>query len=254
MQSSEELGNTFAHSWELLSQNWIIAAPGIVIGIVAAIIVWVLGIFGLGATAGFASAGYGGAGVGAALISGALIAIVAMLAALLNIAYTTGMAGAAWRTGKAALDDGASAFGSNASALFIAIVALFVLGVIAAGLSVFTFGLAMLAFILFFLYTFASVIVGGHTAIDALGESCRITARNFVMTLVIVIVLAVAGFIGAWIARLLHFMPLLGFIVGYVIQNVVAAYATLVIVGEYMKLRSTVGPMGAGTGTGAGNP
>src|SRR5579859_2625596 len=109
MQSSEELGNTFAHSWELLSQNWIIAAPGIVIGIVAAIIVWVLAIFGVGATAGFASAGMATAGVGAAMIGAALVGVVLMAAMLLNVAYTTGMAGAAWRTGKAALDDGAAA-------------------------------------------------------------------------------------------------------------------------------------------------
>jgi hypothetical protein len=248
MQSSEELGNTFARSWELLTQNWIIIAPGIVIGILAAIIIWVLTIFGIGATAGFASMGMGAAGVGAAMMGMALVVIVLMIAALLNVAYTTGMAGAAWRTGKAALDDGASAFGSNASALFIAIVALFVLGVIAAGLSVFTFGLAMLAFVIFFLYTFASVIIGGHTAMDALGESCRIAARNFVMTLVVVILLAIAGMIGMWVTRILHFLPLLGFAAGYVIQNIVAAYATLVIVGEYNKLRSTVGPMGAGTG------
>src|SRR5579871_3788602 len=113
MQSSEDLGNTFSHSWELLSKNWIIIVPGIVIGIVAAIAIAILGMFGVVSGVTLASAGMANAGLASAFLSAMIIGVVAMLASILVIAYTTGMAGAAWRTGVATLADGAAAFNAE---------------------------------------------------------------------------------------------------------------------------------------------
>lgn len=247
MQSSEDLGNTFGRSWELLSQNWIIVVPGVVVGILAAVVLWVLAVFGIGAAAGFGAMGMGVASYGAMMMGAAVMAIVLIIATLINVAYTTGMAGAAWSTGKAALDDGAAAFSGNAGSLLTAMIVLFLLGLVAGGLSIFTFGLAMLAFAIFFLYTFASVIIGRNSGTEALAESCRLAARNFGTTLIIVILLAIAALVGGFIGRVFHGIPVLGPAIGYVIMNVVGAYAALVVVGEYNKLRTPVTPVGVGT-------
>jgi hypothetical protein len=247
MHSSEELGSTFGRAWRLLAHNWILIVPGIVIGIVTALVVWILGAFGLATTVGFSTLGYGGAGSAAALLSAIVLGIVAVLAIILNVAYTTGMAGAAWRTGIATFADGSEAFRLDAASILVAVVLLAVIGIIAAALAPFTFGLSMLAFAIFFLYTFASVIVGQRSGVDAIGESCRIAARNFGMTLAVVILLFIAFLIAGWLQNLLQHVRVIGWIVGYIIEQVVVAYATLVVVGEYIKLRRTVDTVGVGS-------
>lgn len=244
MQSSADLGNTFSRSWELLSENWIIIVPAIVIAILAGIIIAVLGMFGLASAVGFGAAGLGGASVGSMMLTGAIIGLVLLLASILTVAYTTGMAEAAWRTGKATLDDGMAAFRQDAGSLIAAVVLLVILGIIALVLAPFTLGLSLLAFWLFFIYTFASVVVGRRSGVDALSESARLTSKNFVMTLGVVVLLCVAFIAAGMVDRVLHHIPFLGSIASYVINQAVAAYATLVIVGEYIKLRSTVEGVG----------
>jgi hypothetical protein len=171
-------------------------------------------------------------------LSAVIIGVVLMIATILVIAYTTGMAGAAWRTGTATLDDGAAAFRTDGVQIFAAMVSLFLLGIVAVALSIPTLGLALLAFYLFFLYTLPAVIVGNRTASEALAESARMTLNNFVQTLAIVVLLAIAFMIAAWITRFFGGIPLIGAIVRQIITQAVCAYATLVIVGEYIKLRA----------------
>src|SRR5581483_3089644 len=237
MQSPEGLGNTFGRSWELLTGNWIMLVPGLVIGIVAAILIFFVVGAGLAGGVGLSAAGMSGAGLGTAAMFGILAAVIGLVAMILTVAYTTGMAGAAWRTGRATLDDGAAAFRKDAGSILVAIVLLIILAVVAAFLSVFTLGLALLAFVLFFMYTFASVIVGGKSGSEALGDSARITTRNFITTLLLLILICVVSWVGAWLGNLFSSnIPLLGRIVAMIIQQIVAVYATLVIVGEYIKL------------------
>lgn len=238
MQSSGDLGNTFGRSWQLLTQNWLIIIPGIVIGILAAIAVWALTVYGFASAVGFSAVGMGGVGVMSGFLSAVIIGVVLMIATILVIAYTTGMAGAAWRTGTATLDDGAAAFRTDGVQIFAAMVLLFLLGIVAVALSIPTLGLALLAFYLFFLYTLPAVIVGNRTASEALAESARMTLNNFVQTLAIVVLLAIAFMIAAWITRFFGGIPLIGAIVRQIITQAVCAYATLVIVGEYIKLRA----------------
>ncbi len=238
--SPEGLGNTFSRAWDLLSRNWIIIVPAIVIAIIAGIVVALLGGIGIGAAYGLSAAGAPVVGIGSMMLTGAIIGAVLLIASILTIAYTTGMADAAWRTGTATLNDGAAAFRQDAGSLIAAVVLLFILGVIAVFVSLFTFGLALLAFWLFFIYTFASVVVGNRSGTEALGESARMTLKNFPATLAIVVLLMIAFFVAGWIGAILHHIPFLGPIVSYVINQIVAAYATLVIVGEYISLCSGV--------------
>ena len=246
MQSPEGLGNTFGRSWELLSSNWIMLVPGIVIGIVAAIVVFFVAGAGLVTGVGLSTAGASSAGIGAALMAGLIVGIIVLISIILTIAYTTGMAGAAWRSGRATLDDGAAAFRKDAGSILVAFVLLVILGIVAGMLSIFTFGLAMLAFALFFLYTFASVIIGGHSGSEALGDSARITTKNFVTTLLLLILICVVAFVGNWVGGMLsHSIPLLGRIVALIIQEIITVYATLVIVGEYIKLSTPAAAVAA---------
>ncbi|HKU68832.1 MAG TPA: hypothetical protein VJP85_13735 [Candidatus Baltobacteraceae bacterium] len=254
MQSSEDLGNTFSRAWQLLSNNWIIIVPAIVIAVICGIVIALLGMFGFASAVGFGAVGMGGAGMGAMMLTGMLLALILLLASILTVAYTTGMAQAAWRTGKATLDDGAAAFRQDAGSLVAAVVLLLIIGLIAMILVPFTLGLSALAFWLFFIYTFASVVVGKRSGTDALAESARITSKNFLMTLLVVILLAVAFAIAAWVGSVLHHIPLLGTIVSYVINQAVAAFATLVIVGEYIKLRPSIETVGVGTPPSASPP
>lgn len=248
MQTSQDLGNTFERSWQLLTSNWIIIVPAIVIAILSAVVVWALGLFGLASVVGFGTVGMGGAGLGAAMLTGLIVGLVILIASILTVAYTTGMADAAWRTGTATLADGAAAFREDAGSLLTAIVLLFILGIIAVVLAPFTIGLSLLAFWLFFIYTFASVVVGKRSGTDALTESARLTASNFLMTLAIIVLLCIAFLIAGWIGGVLHRIAIVGPVVSYLIQEIVAAYATLVIVGEYIKLRAPV-PVAGGPPT-----
>jgi hypothetical protein len=254
MQSSEDLGNTFSRAWQLLSSNWIIIVPAIVIAIVAGIVIALLGMFGLASAVGFGAVGMGGAGIGSALLAGLIIALVVLLASILTVAYTTGMAEAAWRTGRATLDDGAAAFRQDAGSLVAAVVLLLIIGAIAILLAPFTLFLSVLACWLFFIYTFASVVVGRRTGTEALAESARITTRNFLMTLAVVVLLCIAFALAAWVGGMLHQIPFIGAIVSYIINQAVAAFATLVIVGEYIKLRPSIETVGVGTPPSASPP
>ncbi len=238
MQSSQAFGNTFARAWKLLGANWILIVPGIVVGILAAILVWLLTLYGIASAVGFGAVGLGGVGVLSAVLSALVVGAVLMLATIVVIAYTTGMAGAAWRTGTATLADGAAAFRIEGAQVLIAVVLLFLLGIVAVALSLPTFGLALLAFYLFFLYTLPSVIVGNRTATEALAESARITARNFLTTLGIVVLLGIAFFVAGWITRFFGGIPFLGMVIRQLIVQIVAAYATLVVVGEYLNLKA----------------
>lgn len=251
MQSEGGLGNTFGRSWELLASNWIMLVPGLVIGIVAAVLVFFTVSAGLAGGVGLSAAGMSGAGFGTAAMFGLLAAVIGLVAMILTVAYTTGMAGAAWRTGTASLDDGAAAFRKDGGSILVAIVLLIVLGIVAALLALPTLFLSFLAFGLFFLYTFASIIVGGHSGTEAIADSARITLRNFVTTLLLLILICVVSFVGTWLGNVIsNNIPLLGRIVAVIIQEIVTVYATLVIVGEYIKLSSpatvAVAPPSAG--------
>ncbi|MBC5816352.1 MAG: hypothetical protein GIW97_07400 [Candidatus Eremiobacteraeota bacterium] len=58
-------------------------------------------------------------------------------------------------------------------------------------------------------------------------------------TLLVVILIFVIAICGGFLAGLISFVPLIGTLVSLVIQQIVVAFATLVIVGEYFKLRGS---------------
>src|SRR5450631_4077910 len=96
---SESVENIFARAWSLLTKNPVIIAPGFVVGIVVGVIQTILTphprfVDTAGNTDTLAVA----AGVGSAVSSAAILTVVGILAFLITETYTTGMAGAAWRS------------------------------------------------------------------------------------------------------------------------------------------------------------
>jgi hypothetical protein len=234
--------NVFARSWDLLTKNWIIIIPGIVVGLIVGL---VSGVYGLSQPGAYSDAG--GTAVSfaygfGAFIGGLILAIVAIAGYIVTQCYTAGMAGAAWERGVTTLDDGTRAVNEDAANVFAAAVYLFLFGILAVILAPFTLFLSIFAFYLFTLYTIAAAVVGNRRGMDAVRESFAIARARFGTTLIIGVLLAILQLIGRLIAHLFAFAPLLGPIIAAIITQVVVAYAVLVIVGQYLVLRQSVTP------------
>ena len=171
-----------------------------------------------------------------------LAAVVAVLLALVTLicemAYVTGMAGAAWKSGEAYLRDGYQAFEGRGNQIFIAIVLLSAGGFVAALLAPVTLLLSAAAYAVFSIYTMASVIIGNRTAFQAIAESCRLAWKNILPTVAVVALVVLVAVGGGWLGNTLgHLVPVVAGLLEALVQQIVVAYATLVIVGEYLKLR-----------------
>lgn len=214
-----------ARSWRLLNANWQIVVPGIVIGIGSGIVIGLLGV-----------AGYqGNHGTSAfAPIAALLSSIVWIAASILSIAYTTGMAQAAWQSGNASFDDGRRAVRENGLQLFVALVVLTLIGTIALLLAIPTLGVSLAAFLLFFLYTVPVVVVHDRTALDAIADSCRFATRNFAATLLIVVVMGALAFVSLLPMTLLAVVPFVGPLLSGALLQAVTAFFTLLVVGELL--------------------
>lgn len=230
----------FGRAFVLLRANWIIVLPSLVVGAVSAVASYALW------AAGDLSWGFYGDlnAQGASAFWMFLETIVALglriLGALIAIAFTTGMAGAAWESGHASIADGAAAFRKRGASVLLALAVLFAIGLASAALVVPTFGISVLLYMTFALYTVPGVIVGGRTAIDAIVDSIRIAAGNLGVTLAVVALIIALAVAGGLAGELAVNVPMLGQIVGWLVMEAVVAYATLVVVGEYLKLGRSV--------------
>lgn len=234
-----EVRSTFAGAWSLLRHNWLIVVPSLAVGAVSGAIAYVLESSGALSWTFFGD--LDASGPGAFWLYFATIVAFGwrIFGALVAIAFTTGMAGAAWERGTAALSDGATAFRREGLQVLAALVLLFVLGLVASALVVPTFGISVLAYMVFFIYTMPAVVVGDRPATEALIDSIRLAARNLGTTLLVVILIVALAVAGGFIGSAAGRIPFLGDVVAWLIMEAVVAYATLVVVGEYLKLRET---------------
>lgn len=235
-QSARDLESTFVHAWELLANNWVLVLPGLVLAVLAAVVQFVFVVIVLGT---YMITGNGSQD--AIVASHALVAIAIVVItigfALAQMAYVTGMAGAAWQHKHTTLRDGWSALTHRFGPIAFAAALLFLIGLCAAVLSTVTFLVPLAVYAIFFIYTMASVIIGGRGAVDAVAESARVAMRNFWPTVGVVALIVVISVLGAWIGDLIgHVSAFAGWLVAGVLQQVIVAYASLVVAGEYLKL------------------
>ena len=235
MTEPQPVESVFSRAWELLTRNWIIIVPGIVVGAVVGVVTALLTPSYVDYSNDPAAAM---AAAGGAFVRGMILAAVGLLGFIVNQAYTVGMAGAAWERGTATLADGAASFQEDAGRIMITAIGLILLGIVAALLAIPTLTLSLLAFYIFTLYAMAAAIIGNRDGFASITESFQIAMKRFVPTLIIAIVIAVISVCVRFIALLFAFAPFVGPIVGAVLVQIVVAFATLVIVGEYLNLRN----------------
>lgn len=235
-QSAGDLRNTFIHAWELLTRNWVLILPGIVLAVLSAALQFVLVVVIMGAVV-ITGNGSEDAIAASGTIVTLAVFVITMAFALAQMAYVTGMAGGAWQHGRATLRDGWDALCRRFWPIVAASALLFLIGLCAAVLSTVTFLVPLAVYAVFFIYTMASVIIGGRGPVDAIAESARVALSNFWPTVAVVLLIAVISAAGAWIGALLgHVSAFAGWLVAGVLQQVIVAYASLVVAGEYLKL------------------
>lgn len=221
-QSARDFESTFAHAYTLLVRNPIIVVPGVVIGLIAAAAEEAVQLFTESAFVFFGDIA---------------IFAIALALTLVQMAYVTGMAGGAWRHERTNLRDGWEALAHRAVPAAGAGALLLFMGFCAAVLAEPTLGLTLLAYAVFFVYTMASVVIGGRAPIAGIVESASTATKNVLPTIGVVALIAVIAALGGWLGSLAgHLSDVVGWIVSGLIQQVVVAYATLVVAGEYLKL------------------
>jgi hypothetical protein len=238
MQPKAGVGATLQRAWSLLCGNWIVVMPSIVLGIAGAIVATLLSRSGWLSWTFFSDLDAQGPSGFWQFVATIVAMALRILAAVAAIAFTTGMAAAAWRHGVTRLSDGAAVFARNGLQAFFALLLLMLLGIVAAALIVPTFGISVLLYMTFMLYAMPGVLVGNRGALDAIVESIGIAWRSFGVTLTVVLLIIALAIAAGWLGVLLANVPFLGSIVGWVVMEVVVAYATLVVVGEYLQLGS----------------
>ncbi len=238
MRPEAGLAATLSQSLDLLRRNWVIVVPSIVVGVAGAAAATVLSQSGILSWRFFGDMNEQGP-AGFWLFVGTIVAMgLRLVAAVIAIAFTAGMAAGAWTQGTAHFRDGAAAFRRNGLQAFFALILLAILGLVAAALLVPTFGVSVLAYMIFLLYAMPGVLVGNRGATDAIVESIGLAWRSFGVTFVVVLLVIALAIAGGWLGDLLARLPFLGELLGWIVMEAVVAYATLVVVGEYLQLRS----------------
>ena len=173
----------------------------------------------------------------AIVVSYTLDLLAQIVATVLAIAFTTGMADAAWRGGRGTLRDGFVAFRREGGHVFVAVIVLLLLGLLAAIAAPVTHAVSIVAYAYCCAYTMPAAVVGERSGLVAVGESTSIAFRRPIGTLVILVgVYAIAYAIGFG-AEFVQMTPYVGSILGALVVQAAIAYATLVLVGEYRIAR-----------------
>ncbi|MDP9024491.1 MAG: hypothetical protein M3N13_03830, partial [Candidatus Eremiobacteraeota bacterium] len=154
-------------------------------------------------------------------------------------AYTTGMADAAWKIGRANFADGRRAFERDGANVLISMGGLFAAGLAAAFLAPFTLFLSLVAYVYFCIYTMASTVVGERRGFAAIAESVEMAYERVVPTTLMVAAIVVLVFGMSLVTLLLSGIPVVGALVSALSVQALIAYLTLVIVGEYLALQGS---------------
>jgi len=232
-----------ARAFALLLRNPILLVPGIVLAAFGVLVE----ALGSAFMTNFALATNGSADVIYALQTFGALAIFVVSAAvsLVQMMMVTAMAGAAWEHARTSLRVGWDALRHRFVPSALAAAMLLLLGICAAALSPATFMVPIILYVLLFIYTMAEVVIGEQPPIRSLVASCRLAMANPGPTLVVVGLILVISLGGAGLGALIaQASQLAGWLVAGLLQQVIIAYATLAITGEYLQLASAAPPEG----------
>ena len=234
-------------SFQLLTKNWMLAAPLLAVTIVVVIIIFVMGgaslltMGGAGllannnpdAAGGAFLAGLGGlfASLGVAIAVGALLGIVANAA-------TCAAADDAWNGRPVDLS---AAIGRGLAAFLNVLVFCIIVAIPCIILGITFVGPIVIAVLM--MYGIPAIVIGGQNGIGAIGESYRVVTKNFgpsAMAILGIIAAAVVTFI---INAILGHIPIAGLIISAILNALVSAFAAIVLVRFYALLRGNASPM-----------
>jgi len=230
-------------------QNLIIVVPGLLASLGITIAIVFMAFAGIGVGIAIAALSQNSATVphSSALIAGGLVfcglvlvvgLLIAFVAAIVQAAFITGMAGGIWEHGTVTLRDGWEAFRKHGFTLVNAFLLLLLIGIVAIILAPFTLLLSLFAYLVLFMYVTTSIVIGGRSATEAIAESYRLAVRDFWPTFIIASasfgVSLVAAITGMLFSHLLFFA---GGILAMVFPIAGRTYITLVIVGHYRNLQ-----------------
>ncbi len=239
---------------DVLGKNLIIALPPAIASLLLGIVV-VVGVISTVAAivVGHAAAGPAGtlAGIGfGALIIG-LLTIVCVFLVIFAQAIVIRAAEDAWQGRR--IDLGAS-LGAVLSRLPDLLVAFFISLAIVLALCITVIGIPLVLVAAYFLmYVTAAVVNGGESGIGAISTSFRIAKDNFGPSIVAFIGIVVAAIVGNVANGLVSHVPLVNFIVWFVVGGLTAAYSALVSARFYDLLRGPA-PFAASTASGMAPP
>jgi hypothetical protein len=237
MIARRSVGDILWRSLDLLRRNPSIVVPGLIVGVAAGVVTdFIQARRGSDDDAPFSN-------VPASIAAAVSVDAIAIAAAVLSIAYTTGMASAAWERGKATFRDGRVALAHGAGHIVVAMVGLTALGVVAAILAPYTALISFVIYGFFCVYTMPAAVVGGLRGLAAIAESVRIAYRRALPTMLMVIAIVAIAVVLGIAGALLSTAPFVGDVLSAVLLQVLVAYVTLVVVGEYLALRAA--PAGA---------
>jgi hypothetical protein len=247
VKQARDLENTFARAFELMVRNWTIILVPIACGILGGMLEFAFSVVVLGS---YTISGNGSPDALYAIhdLADIAVLVVSAFVSVVEMAFVTGMAGSAWLHGRATLADGSRALARRLGATIGASLILFAIAICAATLAPVTFYVTVVVFVVLCIYTMASVIIGEHGATDAIAESCRLALANVAPTIgvvALVVLIALAGALAGFLIGGLS--ELAGWLVAGVLQQIIVAYASLVIAGEYVKLSG--GQTGSKTST-----
>lgn len=237
------MSEMLARALRLLLRNPILLVPGIVLAAVGVAIE----ALGSALMTHYALVSNGSADAVAALQAFGALAIFVVSAgvSLVQMMMVTAMAGAAWEHGSTSLLVGWDALRHRFVASALAAAMLLMLGFFAAALSPATFFVPLIIYGVLFIYTMAGVVIGGEPPIHGLIASCRLATANPGPTVVVIVLIAAIAFGGAALGALVaEISQPAGWLLAGLLQQVIIAYATLAITGEYLKLASAAPPDG----------
>jgi hypothetical protein len=224
------VGAVFSRAWSLLRVNLAIVVPGLLVGaLIGFVSAYLAPPLAVDDVTGGLSRPYD-------RIARLLVTTISVIASVLTISFTTGMARSAWENGRATFSDGSRAFRNDAGNVLVALGLLFVLGFLASLLAPFTLFVSLLAYVFFCIYTMPSVIVGERNGFASVVESAAIAWRRPLTTGLLVGGLAAIMLAMSAVASVLSAAPFVGQVISNVVLQVVVAYFTLVIVGEYLTI------------------
>jgi hypothetical protein len=236
-QSARDLESTFARAWILLLRNPVMLVPGIIIGFLTVVIEFVFRFLSDSSSVTITTNGSPDAIAASESITAITQFLISLALALAQMAYVTGMAGAAWKHGRTSLRDGFEAFANRLAPATGAAFLLLVMGLCAAVLAPVTFGVTLLIYAVFFIYTMAAVVIGERAPVAGIVESASTALTNLLPTVAVVVLIVIIAAAGGWLGSLAgRVSDLAGWLVAGLLQQIVVAYASLVIAGEYLKL------------------